>query len=217
MSGFLANLAGLALGVPQPGAARLALPPRFGGRIATDIGLEIEPDAQASTGSATAMPAPAGAPTRQPANSVMQSHGPAEMPHRTRFRNDEEVVHGPTTGRDQAAADAVEQSTAERLHTPVVQATRQPLAQFERRAAAEAPRTVAPPTTSRTPPARSAPISPAALASRVTAERELRPVVTITIDRIEVRAPREAPPQSPPRRPKPEPSQSLADYLEARP
>jgi hypothetical protein len=134
------------------------------------------------------------------------------------FRSDEEVARGAATGRGQAArADVVEQLTAERPHTPAMQASRQQPKPFERRAAAEGPRTVATHIPSHMPAARSAPISPAALASRVTAERELRPVVTITIDRIEVRAPREALPQPAPRRPKPAASQSLADYLGARP
>ncbi|MGI6853770.1 hypothetical protein [Mesorhizobium sp. 1B3] len=216
MSGFLANLAGLALGVQQPGAARLALPPRFGGGVVTDTGLEAETVVHAVMGRAVAMAATSSTPTEQPATGAVQSYGSVQPAHRMP-RSDEEVVRRAATGRSQAAlAEVVERSTVERPHTSATQASRQQPEPFERRGA-EAPRTVAPLTTSRTPPARSAPISPAALASRVTAERELRPVVTITIDRIEVRAPREALPQPPARRPRPEPSQSLADYLEARP
>lgn len=217
MSGFLANLAGLALGVSHPGAARLALPPRFGGGIATDTGLEAGAVVQAITGSAAAMPAPDRAPKGQPANSVVQSHESVQPAPRMPFRSDEEVVRGSATGLDQAApAAAVQPSTAERPHMLAIPVSRQQPKPFERRAAAEAPRAVAPPLPTSPTPARSAPISQAALASRVTAVRQPRPVVSITIDRIEVRAPRETLPQPALRRPKPEPSQSLADYLEAR-
>lgn len=217
MNSFLANLAGLALGVSQPGAARLAQPPRFGGGIASDIGLEAGAVVQAIAGSAAAMPAPDRAPKGQPANSVVQSYEPVQPAPRVPFRSDEELVRGSASGWGQVVpADIAEQSAAGRLPTPAMRASLKPPKPLERRAAAEAPRTVVPLTPTSPTPARSAPISQAALASRVTAMREPRPVVTITIDRIEVRAPREALPQPALRRPKPEPSQSLADYLEAR-
>jgi hypothetical protein len=68
----------------------------------------------------------------------------------------------------------------------------------------------------RASPTRSAPLSQAVVASRTAVERETRPVVNVTIDRIEVRAPRDTPPQPPPRRAKAQPSVSLADYLTGR-
>jgi hypothetical protein len=65
-------------------------------------------------------------------------------------------------------------------------------------------------------PTRSAPLSEAVVAGRTTVEREPRPVVNVTIDRIEVRASRDTPPQPPQRRAKAQSSVSLADYLTGR-
>lgn len=68
-----------------------------------------------------------------------------------------------------------------------------------------------------TPAAHVAPLSAAAVANRAAVERVSRPVVNVTIDRIEVRAPRETQAKQPERRAKPQPSVSLADYLGVRP
>jgi len=62
-----------------------------------------------------------------------------------------------------------------------------------------------------------APLSAAAVASRAGIERDARPVVHVTIDRIDVRAPRDAEkPEAAPKRAKVQPQISLADYLGAR-
>jgi hypothetical protein len=61
-----------------------------------------------------------------------------------------------------------------------------------------------------------APLTSAALANRTIVNREPPPIVNVTIDRLEVLAPRETAKSQMPRRPRPQPSVSLADYLGAR-
>lgn len=63
------------------------------------------------------------------------------------------------------------------------------------------------------PVTRALPLSDAAVAGRATPAREEGPVIQVTIDRLDVRAP--APPAnaSERRRPSPQPAVSLSDYL----
>ncbi|MFO1086053.1 MAG: hypothetical protein U1E21_15925 [Reyranellaceae bacterium] len=58
-----------------------------------------------------------------------------------------------------------------------------------------------------------APLSDTVVAARTRAPREERPVVHVTIDRIEVRAPAAPKAVAERRKSRPLPSQSLADYL----
>lgn len=58
---------------------------------------------------------------------------------------------------------------------------------------------------------RAAPLSPAVVAGRVMAVREQAPVIHVTIDRLDVRAPARAEPAR--QRPRPQPTVSLSDYL----
>ena len=58
-----------------------------------------------------------------------------------------------------------------------------------------------------------APLSDAVVANRPRASREERPVIQVTIDRLEVRAPTAPKAAAERRKPRPLPSQSLADYL----
>ena len=62
-----------------------------------------------------------------------------------------------------------------------------------------------------------APLSEAAVAGRAEDSRRAEPVIHVTIDRIDVRAPAPAPPAQPARRASAEPSVSLADFLSAGP
>jgi hypothetical protein len=59
----------------------------------------------------------------------------------------------------------------------------------------------------------STPLSKATLAVRASHGPEPRPVIHVTIDRIEVRAPAAAPRSAPPSQPAPAPGVSLGDYL----
>jgi hypothetical protein len=61
------------------------------------------------------------------------------------------------------------------------------------------------------PVTRAAPLSPAAVAGRAIAAREQAPVIHVTIDRLDVRAPVRA--ETARQRPRPQPTVSLADYL----
>ncbi|MGD9881319.1 MAG: hypothetical protein AB7F22_07140 [Reyranella sp.] len=58
-----------------------------------------------------------------------------------------------------------------------------------------------------------APLSDAVVANRSRASREEQPVIQVTIDRLEVRAPAAPKATAERRKPRPLPSQSLADYL----
>ena len=58
---------------------------------------------------------------------------------------------------------------------------------------------------------RAAPLSPAVVAGRAMAVREQAPVIHVTIDRLDVRAPARAEPAR--QRPRPQPTVSLSDYL----
>ncbi len=225
MSGFLTNLASLALGAPLPGSARLTLPSRFGGRIAAG-GLEVVEQAERAAAPATdAAVAPASAVIRfalrednlrapYPA-SVRPAPTTDELP--TKRAPTEKVETVPST----VERDVVETS---RVQPPIP--AQQSAAPARRQAepqsstTSHAARQIAPArgilASDRFQPSRPVPLSEAVVASRAAVEREQRPVVNVTIDRIEVRAPRQAP--SPPVQPrkKPQPSVSLADYLGAR-
>ena len=61
------------------------------------------------------------------------------------------------------------------------------------------------------PVTRAAPLSPAVVAGRAMAVREQAPVIHVTIDRLDVRAPARAEPAR--QRPRPQPAVSLSDYL----
>jgi hypothetical protein len=67
------------------------------------------------------------------------------------------------------------------------------------------------PVPAKTQVTRAAPLSPAAVAGRVMAVREQAPVIHVTIDRLDVRAPARAEPAR--QRPRPQPTVSLSDYL----
>jgi hypothetical protein len=58
---------------------------------------------------------------------------------------------------------------------------------------------------------RAAPLSPAVIAGRAMAVREQAPVINVTIDRLDVRAPARAEPAR--QRPRTQPTVSLSDYL----
>lgn len=224
MSRFLANLAGLALGQPPAGAARLSLPPRFSGSDHTDIvsGLEqvetapsrpvspslsVEPSRQAEVRrEMPATPIVETVPVRaSPPREKSASQTSLPMARQTELPRSFERVLPDTRP---SALRAIEHTQAVRSATETA-----------------APAQPSPPVRSETivrhirndpSPRQAAPLTEAALANRAVVEREARPVVNVTIDRIEVRAPRETPQSQTPRRAKPQPSVSLADYLGAR-
>ncbi|MGH8445496.1 MAG: hypothetical protein ACREVL_09515 [Solimonas sp.] len=228
MSGFLANLAALASGTPQPGAARLALPARF---AASNAVLPVVEEVATTTQAADIQPDVSSAGTRV-------TEGDTPLPgHRTRAPSVEQVTR-PAADPLSAQQQTSRPSSSERQAVAEISARRPALSSHDLSArtdaSAEQPVSMPPlhpredysaqpaAPLQRAIPARAsathpAPLSEAAVAGRTTADRGVRPIVHVTIDRIDVRAPREAPRATPaPRRAKPESSVSLADYLKVR-
>jgi len=225
MTGFLANLAGLALGQPPAGAARLSLPPRFsgGGQIATDTDLEqieiapaIAPNPSLAVESSrqtearretpvTAIVETAPVPTCQSAElSVPRTPSPTTHQAETPRPFGRAMLHRHSSSRSPISEHRVVTQFELGVAAP---ATPKPSVHTET-VVRQVRKDVSSP--------QAAPLSQATLANRAVVEREPRPVVNVTIDRIEVRAPREAQQPQPPRRAKPQPSVSLADYLGVR-
>jgi hypothetical protein len=214
MSGFLARLARQALGEPVPGAARLALPPRFAAGKAADVPLKADAAAWPMAGAGTS-PLPANPPQRA-VRSTPSNRQPAGTGRETRLRQpDLSTPAGDPDRRDPAPVEA----SRLRQDDPLPTTGRQAPQKTPSAASAALPPPSAPTSPvvpGRVAPARPAPIGQAALAVRIPVHRDARPVVTVTIDRIEVRAPRAPPAQAIPRRAPREPAEALADYLEAR-
>ncbi|MBZ9935655.1 hypothetical protein LB518_05090 [Mesorhizobium sp. BR1-1-16] len=221
MSSFLTSLAGMALGVPPPGAARLSLPPRYAavpdaGWIETQAEgravdaaradpivepasrppVETVPDAEPLAGKSPAQvsveqrPLPKSAQTSEPKRPASITEAPIR-------------IVSPEPGRPIPTAP-VRENHPTKVDVPI----------------AHPPAIDALPPRSRdeigTVPPR-APLTAATVANRAPAQREPRPIVHVTIDRIDIRAPRDAAKAEPaPKRARAEPQISLADYLGAR-
>lgn len=198
MSAFITQLAGMALGHGTPGDAHVMLPPRFA----------PPPSGQAEWPSgddpAAAAADQESSPPRQPLQSGRRETGraddapPVRLPELT-------APHLPRAGMEgsQQQPHAV---TPARSEMPV-----RPPPRDAAGASAIVVLAAAPQVTSmsrRDPP----PLSDAALASRVS-RPEAAPVVHVTIDRIDVRAPDLSKPAAPSKPARRRPAISLADYL----
>jgi hypothetical protein len=230
--GFLADLAGMARGVKPAGAARISLPSRFA---------EANPPVGETFGEITDA-SPTAPAIRQPSSDTMRSNEstPTSIrPWGPKERQDEPAVaipsrsippasqSLPTQGAARTTSGAVEPAPAPARRLPQgvrgerpadipvrpeagVPPSSRPL---RRSAEATLPAVRSPTEGRQRAPATATPLSDVAVAGRAHAPREERPVIHVTIDRLEVRAP--AVPKAAVERPKsrPLPSQSLADYL----
>lgn len=115
------------------------------------------------------------------------------------------VSDTPATPRERSSISAPEIRSA-----PVVPA---PPVPSPVREAIAAPARVPAPSATRTS---AAPLSPHAVAARVTPRTDSRPIVHVTIDRVDVRVPASAERSKPSARRSPSASPSLSDYLRAR-
>jgi hypothetical protein len=226
--GFLAQLTAQALGVRPDGAAVASLPPRFAPPVHAALP-EAEPAAavQERPLTSTSPPSPPSAvPATDPAATVARraphaaSTWPAEAPGRT----PPSVVSPAASGTDRPAAQPAESAGPPGPVAPAPPLAVPPASPAGDRPAATATiRLVAPatethPVAPRDGPAPAAararePLREAAVAGRVRAAERTAPVINVTIDRIEVRAPAPPKPASESRRPPPAPSVSLTDYL----
>lgn len=237
MSDYFTQLAGIALGRPDAGAARLSLPPRFA-RLAADAGLPdpAETDQLAVDRPAGAQPGstPAPMPTDGTVRVTLPPGEASPLP-----------VAPPPAARPPIGLDAqprIESVPAPAAHAPVL--SRPPLrgAAPSDPAPAEAAAPGFPPPADRLAPismrragiaaddsgppgaapfgdraAPFAPLSEAAIAVRAADARTAEPVIHVTIDRIDVRAPAPSRPAPAARRAPADPSMSLADFLSAGP
>ncbi|MET4347225.1 MULTISPECIES: hypothetical protein [Bradyrhizobium] len=206
MTGLLQNLARIGRGEPIPGAARVALPPRFAAPPRNDdapVHETTQDERQTPASSPAALPNMTGA--DDPATGV-------QAPQRRQREPDNEGAPLRLEAKVAAAAQPL-QSTDALLRSPVdaplPAAPRDPLRGRQPRDTVlrETPR---PRNEAVTPPA--LPLGQTVLAGQAQRRRETPPVIKVTIDRIDIRSP------EPPRaaravKPAPKPSVSLSDYL----
>lgn len=224
MSGFLANLAGLALGQPSPGAARLSLPPRFsgGGSIETDA----QPEQVESVPAAAVHPPSSAQPPKRledrPQIPIAALVNTAEVPVSPLPERPARPIASPTTVQAMPRRP-IEGEVHDRPQPSPLNATQkmEPIHSASETAAARPTDPIRGETIVRhvrSDPASPhvAPLTHAALANRSVVNREPPPVVNVTIDRLEVLAPRETAKPQTTRRTRPQPSISLADYLGTR-
>lgn len=204
MTGLLQNLARLGRGEPIPGAARVALPPRFAAPARNDDAPMLETrQADGQVSSLAMMPD-----TSNAADSIMD----VQAPPRGRLEPD----NGETPLR---LADKV--AAAAQALRPTDAPSRLPADTTPPVAPRDPPRGTRPHDTMLRDAPRlrnegaTQPVTPlgqTVLAGQAQRRRETPPVIKVTIDRIDIRSP------EPPRaartvKPAPKPSVSLSDYL----
>lgn len=230
--GFLAHLAGLARGEAPAGAARVSLPPRFAetGPVAGQSFGEINDEIRAPTVARGA---------QQPASDTLHRNETPSTPSRSwgpeERRDEPEVSMGSRPIPPPSTLAPTQHDTKPSEMARPVPASRSLDDGLGARPAAAPVRSDAPAATQSRPlripaetvsamngpsdeggqraPATVAPLSDAAVASRPRLPREERPVIQVTIDRLEVRAPAAPKAAAERRKSRPLPSQSLADYL----
>jgi hypothetical protein len=244
MSGFLTHLASVALGRAVEGAAGPSLPPRYAalepdGPIAEAEEVRVEPGPTPSTGSARAAPgdvlAP-GHPDRGPARFVAPTGEPGGLSESeasagsitvatepgSRSPSDAAPPGSPPSPPRAAEPSAIPSARAREPRGAVLLPTPPSLAAASIRpgeavpvhaASARAPRRAPPPSAAGPTPL--APLTDGAVAARTGTNRPASPVIHVTIDRIDVRAPAPSRPVQPARRAPAEPSLSLSDFLAA--
>jgi hypothetical protein len=237
MTGFLKCLAGVALGESGPNAAYASLPARFVPPAAAlierphDQSLEDEATARSQSAQTELLHLPSherGAP--EPESPLEAHRSKTEFP-----RAASAIISSPqslspqrhfpsslsASGIDIAPghqASEVRPPSARDLPvapSPVVAPYQTAVA--SRFDASTAGRTAVAPLLPMLPAsrlgARAVPLSETAVASRMSAPRDERPAIHVTIDRIDVRASAPDKPGTAVRRPRPEPAVSLSEYL----
>jgi hypothetical protein len=207
MNAFLTQLAGMALGHGPPGAAYVVLPPRFAPpHIAADIPQSVWLPHDNVAAAADQVPSP----PRYPLQSDRRE---------TEHDDDAPAVFSkpaPIVRREMVTPPLPRPSPdIPQQHLSAAAPARSDMPRSSRRNAAAAPASF---TLSTAPPVApmprrdTPPLSDAALATRV-GKPEPAPVVHVTIDRIDVRAPDVVKPAAPSKPPRRQPTVSLADYL----
>jgi hypothetical protein len=201
MSAFITQLAGMALGHGTPGDAHVMLPPRFAPPPSARFGQAEWPSGEDPAAAAADQES---SPPRQPLQSGRRETGraddapPVRLPEST-------APHRPRLST-KASERQPHVVTPARSETPVRPPPRDAAAASEIVVLPPAPQVAS--MSRRHPP----PLRDAALASRVSGPGA-PPVVHITIDRIDVRAPDLSKPAAPSKPPRRRPAISLSDYL----
>jgi hypothetical protein len=228
MTGFLGQLAAMALGANSASAARVSLPSRFASPAplpgigeqgfseverSEPVSVVVPPVPQRGTAPSDA---PASVSERRPEEKLPEE-APAPTPPYQREPTPRLVARAATPPlAPQQRADR-EQGMRQHIGIPAPVADR-PAA---RATGPSAPLLLLPqiargapgtPTAQR-PATPTAPLSEGAVAGRALPPRAQAPVIHVTIDRLDVRAAAPAKSAAPARRPRPEPAVSLADYL----
>jgi hypothetical protein len=232
--GFLGHLAGMALGAKPASAVRPALPSRFASPPFAGAlqGLEVvEQAAPATQTPATQTTRAPQRPDRSPPRLAMPpppvewrenvspaavrsqlSPLPAEPPA-PEIPSVQQEASPPPPPPSRSVVDVVERRPLAGMSSPAVST---PAARSQ--PAPGAPSRPTPPrlpieALPERPVTRGAPLSEAVVAGRAMAVREQAPVIHVTIDRLDVRAPAPARTEAARQRPRPQPAVSLSDYL----
>lgn len=223
---FLGHLAAMAVGAKPATAARVSLPPRFAGPSLAhgdeqSIGLaeDTAPAAEIVRGQSVPPHGPPQAATPPIPQAVQSETSPpartvAPLPVNMPVRRDRQAPSGPVLPPRSPPSSDTRRGMPRDVTVPSpVPAANRPAAAGILTVQSPAPPQMSPVR----PVTRALPLSDAAVAGRAMAAREEsrdeRPVIHVTIDRLDVRAP--ASPASPAekRRAKTQPTVSLADYL----
>jgi hypothetical protein len=238
MTGFLNRLAGMALGESGPNAAFASLPARFvpPASALTERSHDQLSEREATDRSESASPEPLLQPPRR-ARRTPDRESPGEAPHSNTDLPRAVALssplsltsqeHSPSSrngsGTDNAPSEQASEArmpsarawpvASSRVVAPpqTAAASRFDASTTERTAIASA--SLLPMLPASRSDARAAPLSDTAVASRMSTSRDERPIIHVTIDRIDVRAPAPDKPGTAVRRPRAEPAVSLSEYL----
>jgi hypothetical protein len=230
MTGFLNRLLGTALGDGGPGAAHVSLPSRFSPPAAAAIMTHPrdEPLEHEARTESPQVERPVRAPRRE--RAIPERKGATEIQRAQTEPADTPSIVLPSPLISLPQDHSVARASASSADIPpsrhgAARVTPSPreISVAPRRAAAanlfDAPAATAqvlpvvpaPPAPPRD--VRAAPLSAAVVSSRTSTAHDDRPVIQVTIDRIEVRAPAADKPGPSARRQRPEPTVSLSEYL----
>ena len=226
--GFLHHLAGMALGAKPASAARPTLPSRFAASpfAGTSQGLEVIDQATPTIPALPARPEVAGSPlplamppapserkeAASPAAARSQRPPPPAEPQAAPSQSLRPDAGSPPPSPLPSIVNVVERRSPSEKSSAVIG---KPAERSQPVPAAQqppAPLHLEIQTLPEAPVTRAAPLSPAVVAGRAMAVREQAPVIHVTIDRLDVRAPARARARAG-RGARPQPAVSLSDYL----
>jgi hypothetical protein len=228
MSAFITQLAGMALGHGTPGDAHVKLPPRFAPPPSAHFGQTEWPPADSSAAAAGQVPSPLRHPLHAGRRETADGDEapPVRLPDAKAAPVVKPVVITPRLPRPSSELPQQRRHNAAPAKSDVARSSRRdavvmprqpadnPVPPSRRDSTAASAIVVLPAASPVAPMPRrdTSPLSDVALASRVT-RPEAAPVIHVTIDRIDVRAPDLSKPVAPSKPTRRQPAVSLAEYL----